>query len=492
MSDKINEPISLKIKKKWVKNRMTTSLLIILLVVSFIALNLLVRNLDLPKIDVTENKVYTLSEKSIKEIKNIDKDVKLYVYGFTEESALIDLLKQYKRENEKISYDIVTEQNNKGIIEKYGLEANYSVVIVEVEEKSTLLDTGSEFYSYDYSTGQQVDLTEQKITNAILNLVIKNKPKVYILSGHGEYPQEYLGYLSTHLINEAYECGTINLLTQSEIPADCDLLIILSPQKDFLENETNMIVNYINNGGNIILTQDTMESKKEYPNYKKILDLYGVDVENGFVYETAGTSAVNGAPYLVMPQVEQYHDITSQIYSDGGLILPFVQRIKKANDEKANSLNVEYETLLTSSEESYYITDLNSDPRTSLGKSEKGSFDLAVIATKTINPEAKEEEVKKSELLIIGNGTFVLDTQLQEIPDRYVSQLGSNLDFMINSIAHLTERTDSITIRKEMNSSTYMPTTKQQDTIVQIIIFGIPALIIVAGIIVWNIRKKKK
>lgn len=175
-----------------------------------------------------------------------------------------------------------------------------------------------------------------------------------------------------------------------------------------------------------------------------------------------------------------------------GLILPFVQKIKKADDEKANSLNVEYETLLTSSEESYYITDLNSDPSNLLGKSEKGSFDLAVLAIKTINPDAKEEEQKKSNILVIGNGAFVLDIQLREIPEQAVSQLGSNLDFMLNSIAYLSERDDSIIIRKEMHSERFMPTTVQQNTIVQIIIFGIPVLIIIAGIIVWNVRKKKK
>lgn len=175
-----------------------------------------------------------------------------------------------------------------------------------------------------------------------------------------------------------------------------------------------------------------------------------------------------------------------------GVILPFTQKIKKADDEKANSLNVQYETLLTSSEEAYYITDLNSDPRMLLGKSEKGSFDLAVLAIKTINPEAKEEEQKKSKFLVIGNGAFISNLQLDEIPGQAISQLGSNLNFILNSIAYLSERDDFIIIRKEMNSERFMPTTVQQNTIVQIIIFGIPVLIIVAGIIVWNRRKKKR
>lgn len=316
MSKKIKEPLFLKIKKKWLSSNPTTLLIILILITAFFALNLWIGSIDLAQIDVTENKVYTLSEESINKIKDIQKDVKIYVYGFAEDSDLIDLLKQYKRKNEKISYEIITEKDNKGLIEKYGLNSQNPCVIVEVEERNAFVEA-AELYSYDYMTGQEMDLSEQKITNTIVNLAIKDKQKVYILSGHGEYHQDYLRNFLTHLSDEAYECATINLLTQSEIPADCDLLLIMSPKKDFLENETNMIVNYINNGGNIILTQDTMDGKKEYPNYQKILDLYGLDIENGFVYETSSESAVGGAPYLVLPQVDQYHKITSQIYTDG-------------------------------------------------------------------------------------------------------------------------------------------------------------------------------
>lgn len=491
MSKKIKEPLSLKIKKKWMKSKPTTILLVLILITAFVALNLWIKSIDLAQIDVTENKIYSLTEKSIDFIKDIKQKVKIYAYGYSENNSLIDLLKQYCRENENITYEILKEESNKGKIEEYGLTNNYQTIIVEIEERSTIISQ-SEFFSYDYTTGQQIDLTEQKITNTIINLAIKNKPKVYMLSGHNEYPENALAYLSTNLKNEAYECSTINLLTQKEIPADCDILLIMSPQKDFIENETNMIINYINNGGNVIFTQDTLDGKKEYPNYQKILDLYGLEFENGYVYETSIDSALSGAPYIIMPKVNEYHDITSQIFSDGGVVFPFAKKIKKADEEHANTLNTEYEVLLTSTDESYYITDLYSEPTTVLGKSEKGSFDLAVIATKTINPEAEKEKQKQSKILVVGNGIFILDTQLNGIQDRYASQLGSNLDFMMNSIAYLTERTDSITIRKEMNSSTYSPTTVQQDIIVKSIIFGIPSFIILAGIVVWNRRKKKR
>ena len=492
MSKKIKEPISLKIKKKWIRSKPTTILIVLILIASFMALNLWIQSIDLAQIDVTENKVYSLTDTSKKEIANIDKDVKMYAYGYTEDSSLVDLLKQYSRENENISYEILTEESNKGKVEEYGLSENYPVVIVEVDDSSTMIDGQTEFYSYDYTTGQEVDLTEQTITNTILNLTIKNKPKVYILTGHGEYTESQMGVLTTYLGNEAYEYETVNLLTESAIPEDCNVLLIMSPTSDLLENETNMILDYINNGGNIIYAKDTEENGKTYPNCQKILDYYGLEVVNGYLYETNSSSSVSEYPNIVMPEIYAYSDITSELYSDGGFLLfAYAQKVLKADEETATNLNVEYETLLTSSENSYYVTDVSANISTVTSTAEQGSSDLAVLATKTINPETEEAQQKKSKILVIGNGMFISDTVISVVSQYPVSYIGNNKDFMLNSIAYLTDRTDTLTIRKEMNTSTYAPT-QQQDNVVKLIIFGVPILIIVIGIIVWNRRKKKR
>ena len=491
MSKKIKQPISLKIKKKWLRSNPTTALIVLILIAAFLALNLWISSIDLAQIDVTENKVYSLTEKSIGVIKDINKNVKIYAYGYEEDSSLVDLLKQYSRENKNITYEILTEESNKSKVEEYGLADNYPVVVVEVDGGSTMIDGQTEFYSYDYTTGQEVDLTEQTITNTILNLSIKDKPKVYILSGHGEYTEGQMSILTTYLGNEAYEYQSINLLTQNAIPEDCNVLLMMSPTIDLLDNEVAIILNYINNGGNIIYTKDTEENGKKYLNYQKILDTYGLTVENGYVYETNSAATVSGYPNIVMPQIEPYTDITSEIYSDGGyLLFPYAQKIKKVDEETAANLNVEYETLLKSSENSYYVTDVSANISTVTSTAEQGSSDLAIIATKTINSDSEEE--KKSKIIVIGNGMFISDTMVSVISSNYpISFIGNNKDFMMNSIAYLTDRTDTLTIRKEMNNSTYAPT-EQQDTIVKLIIFGVPVLIIIVGIIVWNRRKKKR
>ena len=61
----------------------------------------------------------------------------------------------------------------------------------------------------------------------------------------------------------------------------------------------------------------------------------------------------------------------------------------------------------------------------------------------------------------------------------------------MNSISHLTERDDTITIRKTDESESYT-VTDQEDVIIKTIIFVVPLVIIFIGIVVWISRKRKK
>ena len=73
----------------------------------------------------------------------------------------------------------------------------------------------------------------------------------------------------------------------------------------------------------------------------------------------------------------------------------------------------------------------------------------------------------------------------------YAYELYNNEDLALNSIAYLTGRDDTIMIRKDTETTTYT-VTEQQQVIVLTIIFSVPAVIIIAGIIVWQVRRRKK
>ena len=69
--------------------------------------------------------------------------------------------------------------------------------------------------------------------------------------------------------------------------------------------------------------------------------------------------------------------------------------------------------------------------------------------------------------------------------------LYNNKDLFLNSLAYLTKRENTITIRKSYEDVNYTVTGGQNRNI-QIIIFTIPVIIIILGIVIWVIRRRKK
>ena len=159
-----------KIKDYCIKDTTRTILLVAILVALYIVLNLWMQTINLAQIDLTKDKLYTLTDQSKNIAKKIDKEMTFYVWGYTEESSVIDLLKQYNAENSKITYKLVKTDDieNK---EKYGFEDNYPAIIGEATDGRTSYINDSDLYSYD-ANYNVVDLTEQKLTNAINNLSI--------------------------------------------------------------------------------------------------------------------------------------------------------------------------------------------------------------------------------------------------------------------------------------------------------------------------------
>ena len=159
----------------------------------------------------------------------------------------------------------------------------------------------------------------------------------------------------------------------------------------------------------------------------------------------------------------------------------------KLNTEEQEELNVEYEELIYTSNKAFIRKDLtlNTSSRTSSDSQER-KFVVGAIANKTI------DEKNTSKLIIFGNELFVSDMQVNlNGYDYYIAELYNNSDVVLNSIAYLTDREEDVVSRKRTGTVIYAPT-EQQDTIVRIIIFAVPIVIILAGIIVWQKRRRKK
>lgn len=111
------------------------------------------------------------------------------------------------------------------------------------------------------------------------------------------------------------------------------------------------------------------------------------------------------------------------------------------------------------------------------------TFKVGVLAKKKIDDE------KESKLIIYSSGTFAADIDIGD-GRTPLSALYQNMEIVTGAVNYLNSRDDIITISKNYDDTSYLNTTEKQHSIILAIIFGIPTLIIIIGIIVWQIRRR--
>ena len=469
---------------KLVKDSALAIILAAILIATFILANFYINKIDLVPIDITKSKLYTLSEESKSQIKKINQDVHIYFFGYDEANATIILAKQYHNINEKILAESIDINKRPDLAQKYGIDNNTSVgIIVEAPERYKVL-TNSDFLIYDTTSFETVDITEQKLTNAIIDTTISEKPHIYFLTGHEEKDiLDELVTLNAFIQNEINEVSALDLL-QQDFPLDCDTLVIADPQKDFEELETNKILEYINKGGNILWLSNPSLKDINNPNINKILENFGFNFSKGMIGEQDSNKILLNNPFLIIPDIS-YNEITKDLYTKTGVAFAGAGRIIFQNDDKLSELGLEVNNLINSSEKSVYIEDYTAESLAKANSIENGPFILGAEINKKINDGIV------SKMIVFSNCNFATDITVSESSNLRLINIYNNKDLVLNSIAFLTDREDTIRIRKDSGLITYTATNRQ-DLIVKLIIFMVPIIIIILGIIIWTIRRKNR
>ena len=483
------------IKLKWLRDRLLTVILIAILVAAFIGINLGVEALNISDIDLTEEKIFTLTDQSKEAISKIpeDEEITIYLFDYEEDTSLVDLAKQYTDIRKNIKVELTTATEKPDLSQEYGISAgSYSILIIDGEKHKLINQT--ELRTFDYSTGNTIDITEQRLTNGIISVSsVGEILPVYMLTGHKEYSLESeMATFKQYLELENYELKELDLLISGKIPDDCETLVISSPRSDFTDSETDIIKKYINNGGNIVWFNDAYTQDDKMPNLQSILDMYGVTIDNkGIIIEQDETRMASENPTIIVPTVN-YSEITGDVYGNGIVLLIQSGRLKFVTDEKLEELKVAKTDLLTSSEKSFFRTKLDIKTYTATKDDEVGSNVLGAILDKTVKDATETEEAVVSSLVIYANNYFVSDAPVlwgqQTIPAMYFCR---SSDLALNTISYTAKAPEGLVIRKNIENTYYTPT-QAQDTIIRVIVYGVPVLIIILGIVVWQVRRRKK
>ncbi len=484
-SKKFFQKVGTGLKKKWLINGTKTIILVVIIVAIYIGINILLENVVLPEIDCTQNKIYSLSQETKDKLGKVEKDIDITLINYSNYQSVINFTERYVELNNHIKIEKVDDLSARAdLMQKYSLNATDSIIIVKAGENEKTL-TDSDLMTYDYTTYAQIDITEEAITNAIMDVITEEKAKVYFMNHHTMYDSQYFSTIMQAMKNEANEVEALDILANGGIPEDCDCLVISTLKEDLTEQERDKIIEYIKNGGEMLLMCGPNITNANLSNFQKVLDEYGVTIDKGVVFEGNTANMVSGYPDFIIEKA-QSTSLTQKLNMTMNLC--FVDAAKITfNEDKLEALGVEHETLATTTEKAFVRTNLNQ--KSSSRTKEDGEEEvctIAAIATKTM------EEGKTSKLIIYGNELFAMDMQVQINGYTMLTvNLYNNRDLILNSIAYLNEREDTITIRKDYETVNYT-VTEQQNTIIMTIIFTLPIIIIIAGIVVWQVRRRKK
>ena len=106
---------------------------------------------------------------------------------------------------------------------------------------------------------------------------------------------------------------------------------------DISEEEKNMLEDYFNNGGKLLVMAGPVESG-DLPNLYSLLSDYGVKSDNGVVVDTDHDHYAFQAPYILMPTIES-SDITDPLLDESYYaIVPIARGIFKGGRIQSDNL----------------------------------------------------------------------------------------------------------------------------------------------------------
>ena len=433
-----------------------------LIVIALIVLvNWFVSNHD-KRWDMTPNKKYSLSEQTRKILKGLDKNVTIYAFdrerSFGERR---DVLGMYKSASNRVTVKYVDPNREPALSREFGIRS-FGTIVVSAGDRHMEAQGDS----------------EEGITNALVR-VLKGKRTACFIGTHGERNLESTdrdGYdhFKTQLSDENYTTETLPFLQKIDIPQDCTMVVIAGPQNDYLPPETDAIEKYMKDGGRALVMLD---AGVDLPNLTKMLADWGVTAANDLVIDENPVAQIFGTePY--MPLIVKYGNSPIVDPLNGrATLFPLSRSFQVDKDSKPG---ITANTLGDTSAESYGVTDWNpkiKEIKFDSKKDVKGPLSVAMAGTMTAEGDKKAE------------GRFVV-TGTSLIAANSFLNFQSNRDFVMNSINWLSADEDLISIRATPPESQHLTMNAEQMRRLLILgVFGLPLLIVMAGVLVWYQRR---
>lgn len=457
-------------------------------------------------IDVSSTKIYDISDITKDLLDDLDKEVDMTVLAVKDETdeRIVTFISRYAALSGEIHVEWIDPVLHPSALTEYDTSENTIVVSCEDTGKTTTVSFGDilvmDSYSYYYygTTSYTEFDGEGQLTSAVNYVTNETEKTIYQSTGHGE------GSLSetiTDLLDKnSCTLSEVNLLMTDAVPDDCDLFLMYAPAVDLTEEEIEMLGTYLDGGGKVMILLGEMGAS-DLPNLSALMEEYGIGAVDGYIADPARCYQNN--PYYIFPELSVSGDMAAGISSEM-VLLTNAHGLELTDPARDTITTTEF---MSSSDQAFAVTensqgqgsytlgavavesaaDLETNTLDDDGDSPETDSDGADTAEdeETASDTAQSPEENPESRLTVISAASLID---QQITDTFTTL--ENTTLFMNAVTANFEGVQNLSI--EPKSLTVEYNAMQHTGLFSLLtVFGIPAVVVVGGFVVWFRRRKR-
>ncbi|MEM6524852.1 MAG: GldG family protein [Bacteroidota bacterium] len=480
----------------------------ILLLINFISNDFFVR------LDLTENKRFTLSKATEDIMEELLEPVTVKAY-FSENlppniaqtrQDFKDLLTEYSSiSSGNLVYEFINP-NETPETEQEAAQAGVSPVMINVREKDQVKQQKA-FMGAVIQMGEQQDVIpfmqpgeamEYALTTSIKKLSVVDKPSVGLIQGHGE-PSTFDMQQAGQALSVLYNFENITLTDSTQIPPRINTLAWVAPKDTIPPSHFSQLDAFLGRGGKLLIALNKVDGdlqssfgKSVYTGMAMWLKGKGVTVENKFVTDASSASVTvqqQQGPFRIQSQVQfpflpiintfEDHPITKGLEA---VVLPFASPLVFSGDTTVTYLPLAYSSVQSGSANAPTYFNLQQQWT-------EADFPLSnQVVAAAVEGSVNGQTMK---LVVIGDGDFAINSRDGGQPQA-VQQ--DNVSLFVNSIDWLSDDTGLIELRTK--GVTSRPLDQIEDgtkATLKWLNFALPVLLaIIYGVIRAQVRRVQR
>ncbi|MDH5765517.1 MAG: GldG family protein [Gammaproteobacteria bacterium] len=411
--------------------------------------------------DWTAGNRNSLSDDTIMLLQKLEQPVQIRTYqpnDPTTQQAVNEILARYQSHNPNIQFKIINPDLEIDLAKADEISV-YGQTVINYQNKKELLDS----------------LNEQDITNALIRLSRNTQSVITFIQGHSERDPDATsntGYstLKKLLADKGFSIETVNLL-ESPLSKDIKILVIAAPNHKLLDGEVDQIINYINDGGNLLWLQDPGDLQNLGP----LAALLQITFSNGVLVDNNESlrETLRIQHPAIIPVISYgQHKITEEIRYN--TLFPISSAIKFKDDSSWNTTPLLITLPGSWTETSGFSLDVAFNP-------DKG--DIQGPHTPGVALEKELDNDQQQRIVVIGDSDFLANT--------YIGA-GANLSFTLNTLNWLNTDDRLMDINPVSAPDLTLELSKLETAAIG---FGfmliLPIIFISTGIFIWLKRRNR-